>query len=57
MSHIPVLKGSRKIEGIKLVCCEEVNMIDAAFEKKKNLEFSLYGTQAFHLGLFICRIN
>ena len=47
MSHILVLKGSRKIEGIKLDCHEDVNLIDNAFEKMKKLRVLIVQNRVF----------
>ena len=47
MVHVLVLKGSRKIEGIKLNCREEVNCIDTAFEKIKKLRILIVRNTSF----------
>ena len=45
-----VLKGSSKIEGIKLDCREEVNCIDTAFEKMKKLRILIVHNTSFSSG-------
>ena len=50
MSHTCLLKGSCKVEGIKLSCCEEVNCIDIDFEKMKKLRILIVRNTRFSCG-------